>query len=252
VNGGAPPRRGSDGLDEAAAHALMDALLDDALPASDRNAVLQVYAARWPTSAETNGFCRSLADDTRVLAVPAERSRLVVLPARAVTPAQAAATALLALLLERYGVAALVVADTEASGALTSEVLSALGVETSPNAEYAEARLARRGIGCVALDLLAPRLARLLRTVRGHRSLLALAKLVDPFDGGAVRAIVADDDERAWLQRVTAATRGVVLLPPATDAPLTAAHIEQILAGARPVPPIALAHLGACLEGVRG
>ncbi len=242
-------RRATDGLDEAAAQALMNALLDDALPASDRNAVFHVYAARWPTAAETSGFCRALAEDARLLALPAERSRPVVLPAP--TAAQAAASALLALLLERYGVAALVVAGAEAPGAVTSEILGALGVETSPDAAHAEARLARRGIGCVPLDVLAPRLARLLRTVRGHRSLLALAKLVDPFDGGALRAIVAeDDDERAWLQRASAAP-DVVVLPPATDAPPTAPQIEQILAGARPVPATALARLGACLEGVR-
>lgn len=239
-------------LDEADADILMRALLDKSIASADRKAVLDVYAERRPTAAETRGFCRALAADAHVLGRPTARSGPVVLTSSATANGDAAAIALLALLLERFGVAVVVVEAANGSRTSAAAMLRALGVVTSPDAGHAEAQLRRSGVACMLLDVVAPRAARLLRGARGNRSLSALAKLIDPFGEGGLRAIVAHDTaERAWLQKVLGATVSAIVWPPPAEAAMTPAQIAQILAGGRPVPARTLAQLGACLEAVR-
>jgi len=221
------------------------------------------------------------------LHAPAERPRPVVLASYDGTRRQPNLTALLALLLKRYGVAVCVHGAPPKDAAprlTTADVLLELGIEPAVDIGDAQARLVRDDIAYVPLDVLAPDVA--------ARATPALVRLLDPFGGDGYRVIGARDaSERALLREVLVATRANALLldgaegepfadpaepwqfesfaagiatasgaegargpflrTPAGDAASTAAAIERVLAGELPVPDSLLAELGACLAGVR-
>jgi anthranilate phosphoribosyltransferase len=236
------------------------------------------------------------------LAPPPDRPRPVVLPAYGATRRQRNLTALVALLLKRYGVAVLVhgmpadersAASTVGGPVTTAEVLRELDVLPAASLADAQARLRREGIAFAPTEVLAPGLARLVRAdapAQGEGIAVWLARLVDPFAGDGYRVIcAARPDVTAALRGYLAATRADALLVgntegepfaesagtriepfvagvasaeaderpddsaalPPLPAAATAAWIEEVQAGALPVPAPVLAQLGACLAGVR-
>jgi anthranilate phosphoribosyltransferase len=287
---------------EAGAAALMRALLDGELAAARIDLLLRRHRARPPQVAELVGYMRALDAHAGRLAPPPDRPRPVVLPAYGATRRQRNLTALVALLLKRYGVAVLVhgmpadersAASTVGGPVTTAEVLRELDVLPAASLADAQARLRREGIAFAPTEVLAPGLARLVRAdapAQGEGIAVWLARLVDPFAGDGYRVIcAARPDVTAALRGYLAATRADALLVgntegepfaesagtriepfvagvasaeaderpddsaalPPLPAAATAAWIEEVQAGALPVPAPVLAQLGACLAGVR-
>jgi anthranilate phosphoribosyltransferase len=215
-------------LDEGHALTLMQAMLEAGVVPRDVEAVLRVYGARSPTLSENIGFLRALDRYVHPLHAPADRPRPVVIPSYGGTRAEPHLTALLALLLRRYGIAVLIHGmpsprdapsrrrDEQAAGVTTEEVLLELGVAPAADIAHAQARLARDDIVYVSLDVLAPGLARLLREAdktNRNAAVLPLALLLDPFGGDGYRTIgLQREDGLASMRQILVATHGNALL----------------------------------------
>jgi anthranilate phosphoribosyltransferase len=216
-------------LDEGHALTLMQAMLEAGVVPRDVEAVLRVYGARSPALSENIGFLRALDRHVHPLHAPADRPRPVVIPSYGGTRAEPHLTALLALLLRRYGIAVLIHGmssprdapsrrrDEQAAGVTMEEILLELGVApAAADIAHAQARLARDDIVYVSLDVLAPGLARLLREAdktNRNASVLPLALLLDPFGGDGYRAIgVHREDGLASMRQILVATHANALL----------------------------------------
>lgn len=164
---------------------------------------------------EIDGLAAPEADGGR-LDMPRDRPRPVLLSSYRGTRTQPNLTALVALLLRRYGVPVLVHgprADTEAacakaagakaeSGGLgptrTADVLWELGIEPAGSRADIRERLLHDGIAYAPIEVLAPGFAQRVAAREGAlgRPLLpTLATLLDPFAGDGFRVIGAVDNE---------------------------------------------------------
>jgi anthranilate phosphoribosyltransferase len=194
------------------------------------------------------------------LEMPRDRPRPVLLPSYYGARTQPNLTALVALLLRRYGVPVLVhgpqavkvgsettpaQAGKAAPGAThTADVLWELGIEPAGSRADVRERLLHDGIAYAPIEVLAPGFAQrvAMREEALGRSLLpALAALLDPFGGDGFRVIGAAGEEdlaaiRAWL----IATRGDALLfrgaegEPFAD-PRRQPRLEHVVSGAASV-----------------
>lgn len=253
---------GAGGLDAAAAQALLAELLAGAVEPGELAAPTGPWPPRPATLAETTGFVRALDAHTARLDVVADAVRPVLLPAGRGTRRHANLTALVALLLQRYGIPVVVhgwdpvphVAAADARGTdrctatgdpvTTTAVFRELGVAPASTLAEAQARLARGMPALVPLAVLAPGLARLLARPDRHASsavLRVLAKLVDPFGGRGYRVIgVHAADQRAAIRAFLLASEAdALLLDGAEDEPFPAAGGESTLeciAGGRVAP----------------
>jgi anthranilate phosphoribosyltransferase len=218
-------RQGARDLDTDASRALFGAMLDGAVPAIELGAVLLAYRIKGETIAELSGFMAALDERLMRLEVPADRSRPVVLPTYNGTRRLPNLTALLALLLRRYGVPVLLhgPADqgTEFGRITTASVLWELGIEPATSIVDAQQRLLHGGIAYAPIALLAPRLAELLelRRMMGLRSSAhTIAKLIDPFDGAGFRIVsVSHPDYLTRMRQFLAATHADALLLRGTE-----------------------------------
>lgn len=177
---------------------------------------------------EASGFLQALEGDMGRLESPRDRPRPVLLPTYRGTREQPNLTALLALLLQRYGVPVLLhgkagsettsprVETAASDPVMTVDVLWELGIEPAASRADAQARLLRDGLAYVPVDVIAPGLAEFVATRAqspGSAPLAMVAALVEPFGSDGFRVLGAADEEgvallRAWLT----ATRGDALL----------------------------------------
>ncbi len=232
--------KGSRDLDRASARDLLAAILDGEVTDLELGAILVAMRVKGESLDETLGFLDAAGPRVARLKAPADRSRPVVLPSYNGARRGPNLTALLALMLARYGVPALVhglagtgaADDDEPEGdespddarygrVTTAEVLDALGLRPSPTIADAQARLGRGGVAYVPTAVLAPPLADLLakRSRLGVRSFgHSLVKLLDPFDGESVRVVsVSHPDYLERMREVLAATRADALLMRGTE-----------------------------------
>jgi anthranilate phosphoribosyltransferase len=234
------------------------AMLSGAAPTGGLDAVLGARAGGRGGGVHAIGLLRVLAAHGGRLIAPPGRPRPVVLPVADGTRAQPNLTALLALLLVRYGVPVLVHglagapeaaaaaaperaerSGTDRAGRVTSAaVLRELGVLPAARLADAQARLDHRGIAYVPTAVLAPGLARLLaQAPEAHAALQFLARLLDPFGGDCYRVIcAAHPDEMPRLRELVTATRADALLLRATEGepfadPCRQPQLEHFLAG---------------------
>lgn len=174
---------------------------------------------------EASGFLRVLEAGAGRLESPRESPRPLILPTCRGTCAQPNLTALLALLLQRYGVPVLLVGSETTSPrlgkaatdpVLTVDVLWELGIEPAASRADAQERLLHDGLAYVPVDVIAPGLAEFVasRTQSPGQALLPMvAALVEPFGGDGFRVLgAADEDELALLRAWLVATRGDALL----------------------------------------
>ena len=225
-------------LPEDDARALLAAILAGEVPATELRATLVALARQRQSVGQTLGFLRALAAHAACLDAPADQPRPVVLPAGDGTRTQPNLTALLALLLARYGVPVVVHGGSAAgetqpepraadrgmdesrfdrSGRVTSAaVLWELGVPPAMNLADAQSRLARHSIVYVPTGVLAPGLGRLLAgvpTLDVRASLNSLATLLDPCGGEGYRVIgVAHPDDLPSMRAILTATGANALL----------------------------------------
>jgi anthranilate phosphoribosyltransferase len=207
-----------------AAQELASAMLAGKVPPLELGAILLAYRLKGETVAELTGFMAAIEQQLARLASPVEGMRPVVLPTYNGARRLPNLTALLALLLRRYGVPVLLhgLTDEGSFGRVTTAaILWELGIEPAESLADAQRRLARDSIAYVATTLLSPSLATLLALRRrmGVRSVAhTLAKLIDPFGGDGLRVVaVTHPDYLARMHEFLAATRANALLLRGTE-----------------------------------
>jgi len=216
---------GTRELDVDSARALFAAVLDGKIPPLELRAVLLAYRIKGETVAELTGFVAALNDRVAPLEPPADRPRPVLLPTYNGARRLPNLTALLALLLKRYGVPVLlhgIAGEGPDFGRVaTAAVLEELGVEPATSVTDAQHRLDNEGIAYAPIAVLAPGLAGLLAPRRrmGLRSSAhTLAKLIDPFRGVGFRVIsVSDPEYLARMRDFLVASRADALLLRGTE-----------------------------------
>jgi anthranilate phosphoribosyltransferase len=188
---------GARDLAETDAHALFGAMLDGVLPELELGAVWIAYRIKGESLQELLGFCRAVASRTAPVTAPSGPLP-VVLPSYNGARRLPNMTPLLALLLARQGVPALIHGPSGVNAAdaygrtTTASILQELGIAECAGSTEAGARLAKERLAYVPLKVLAPGLARLVaaRARIGVRSSAhTVAKLLDPFRGKAVRVV---------------------------------------------------------------
>lgn len=236
--------RGTLDLGDEDACALFAAILAGRIPAVERDAVLGALPIKGASLGAMRGAMRALDDHVGRLDASADWPRPVVLPTCGGTRRHPNLTALLALLLKRYGVpvllhgpgrsevdgtgdAARAAGAEPAAGAArfgrvtTLEILLELGIEPATGLADAQARLVQNQIVYVPFAVLAPGLAPLRhdRAPPGARAFAgSLAKLIDPFGGDGFRVVSATDPENLRRTRAfLAATRADALLLRGTE-----------------------------------
>jgi anthranilate phosphoribosyltransferase len=212
-------------LDADAAQALCSAMLEGAVPPLELGAILLAYRLKGETPAELAGFMAAIERQLSSLTPPAGGLRPVVLPTYNGARRLPNLTALLALLLKRYGIPVLLhgmIDDENTFGRVTTAaVLWELGIEPAESLADAQRRLAHDGLVYVPTPLLSPPLAALLALRRrmGVRSVAhTLAKLIDPFGGAGLRVVaVTHPDYLARMHEFLAMTRAHALLMRGTE-----------------------------------
>ena len=226
------------------ARALFAAVLAGESSAAELGAASGALRSEGASLIEMQGFVRALDAHVGRLAATTDRPRPVILPTGSGTRRQPNLTALLALLLKRYGVPVLVhglgrgeidtaddaIRDGETdppAGAArfrrvtTLEILLELGIAPSSSLADAQARLTQSQIAYAPAAVLAPGLVPLLhdRTQPHARSFArSLVKLIDPFGGDGYRVVSAPHPENLPRTRAfLAATRADALLLRSTE-----------------------------------
>jgi anthranilate phosphoribosyltransferase len=208
-----------------AAFELGTAMLAGAVPPLELGAILIAYRVKGETIDELAGFMEAVERAITPLAPPHDTLRPVVLPSYNGARRLPNLTALLALLLRRYGIAVLVhgmIDDDEHFGRVTTAaILWELGIEPAGSMADAQERLRRDAIAYVPTPVLAPGLAELLALRRrlGVRSTAhTLAKLIDPFGGAGFRVVaVTHPDYLARMQEYLSLTKANALLMRGTE-----------------------------------
>lgn len=186
-------KNGARDMARADAEALYGAMLAGRVSDVELGAVLLAMRIKGESVDEIAGFLAAAEASFAPLAAPAGPYAPVVIPSYNGARKMANLTALLALLLAREGVPVLVHGVTSDPGRVTTaEVFAALGLAPAATIEQAGADFARRQPSFMAIETLAPALARLLalRRVMGVRnSTHTLVKIMQPFTGAALRLV---------------------------------------------------------------
>jgi anthranilate phosphoribosyltransferase len=184
---------GARGMTRADAEALYGAMLAGRVSDVELGAVLLALRIKGESVDEIAGFLAAAEASFAPLAAPAGPYAPIVIPSYNGARKMANLTALLALLLAREGAPVLVHGVTTDPGRVTTaEVFGALGLAPAASKEQAAADFARRQPSFMAIETLAPALARLLalRRVMGVRnSTHTLVKIMQPFSGAALRLV---------------------------------------------------------------
>lgn len=205
-------------LSEDEACLLFGAMLDGGVPDLELGAILIAYRIKSEALTETIGFHAAIAARTFRLFARAARVLPIVLPSYSAALHEVNLLPLLALLLVRFGVPVLVHGDLTGDARFASaHVFRELGI--MPCASHAQAQVAidDHGIAFVPTAVLAPGLANLLslRSRLGLRnSAHAMARLIDPFVGGALRVVSVaspDDLDRTREFLLTTGARALVM-----------------------------------------
>ena len=174
------------------ARALFAALLDGNVADLQLGAVLMALRIKGESLEELAGFLAACEASYPHLRAPAGTVPLVI-PAYNGARQLPNLTPLLAHLVAREGVPVLVQGVLRDAGRVTThEVLAAMGIGASASIAEAQTQLHTRRLAFISIDRLAPALARVLslRRLMGVRSSgHTLAKMLQPFNGPAVRLV---------------------------------------------------------------
>jgi anthranilate phosphoribosyltransferase len=186
--------RGKDGarsLSREDAAMLYAAMLERRVSDLELGAILLAMRVKGESVEEISGFLQAAEASFAPLAAPDCEYAPVVIPSYNGSRRVANLTPLLALLLAREGVPVLVHGVTLDPGRVTSaEIFRALELPPAADAAGVAARFAARQPAFIAIDALAPQMARLLalRSVLGVRnSTHTLVKIMQPFAAPALR-----------------------------------------------------------------
>lgn len=184
---------GARALSPEDTHALYSAMLDGRVSDVELGAVLLAYRLKGETAAELAAMLEAAQASFASLRVPAGESRPVSIPSYNGARKQPNLVPLLALLLARAGVPTLVHGVSTDAGRVTSaEIFARLGIAPAATHDEIEAQLAGRALSFAPIEVLAPKLARLLalRRIMGVRnSTHTLVKILQPFSSPGLRLV---------------------------------------------------------------
>lgn len=180
-------------LSEQDAHHLFGAMLDGGVPDLELGAILIALRVKSESLPELLGFYSAVSERLFRLRVLAGKARPVVLPSYNGARHQPNLLALLAALLQRFGVPVLIHGPLTGNGRIaTAYILRELGVMPCASLAQAQETLDSGAIAFVPTAVLAPGLTDLLslRARLGVRSSAhSLAKLIDPFESETLRVV---------------------------------------------------------------
>ena len=182
---------GARDLSEEDAHLLFGAILDSGVPELELGAIVLSLRNKTEAVSELLGFHRAATERLIHLRPPSGDARTVVIPTYNGARHQANLLPLLVLLLKRLGVPVLVHGCLDGNGRVASAyILRELGIFPCVTAGQAQRALDTDGLAFVPTAVLSPGLAALL-SLRGRLGVRnsghTLVKLIDPFQGEAVR-----------------------------------------------------------------
>ncbi len=187
------------------AQILFTAILNDEIPPLQLGAILIALRIKGESLDELAGFLEACEASYPHLKAPAGQVPLVI-PAYNGARQLPNLTPLLASLVAREGVPVLVHGVPDDPGRVTTiEIFRAMGIESACSIAEAEAQLATRNLAVIAIDTLAPALARVLQLRRdiGLRGPAhTLVKMIQPFTSRAIRLVSVTHPE--YLDRMRA------------------------------------------------
>ncbi len=186
-------KKGARGMSRADAHDLYAAMLDGRVSDLEVGAIVLALRFKGESVDEIAGFLDAAEASIAPLASPPGPYAPVLIPSYNGARKLANLTALLAMLLAREGVPVLVHGVTADPGRVTTaEILAAMGVPAAADPAALARSFALRQPVFMPVELLAPKMARLLalRGVLGVRnSTHTLVKILQPFAGNALRLV---------------------------------------------------------------
>lgn len=184
---------GARALSSEDTRALYSAMLEGRVSDVELGAVLLAYRLKGETAAELAAMLEAAHASFELVKVAAGTYRPVSIPSYNGARKQPNLVPLLALLLAREGVPTLVHGVTADAGRVTSaEIFTVLGIEPATTHAQIEAALAERKLAFAPIEVLAPKLARLLalRRIMGVRnSTHTLVKIMQPFSPAGLRLV---------------------------------------------------------------
>ncbi len=187
------------------ARTLFTAILNNDIPPLQLGAILIALRIKGESLDELAGFLEACEASYPHLKAPAGKVPLVI-PAYNGARQLPNLTPLLASLVAREGVPVLVHGVLDDPGRVTTiEVFQAMGIQPAQSIAEAEEQLATRNLAIIAIDTLAPAIARTLKLRRdiGLRSSAhTLVKMIQPFTTRAVRLVSVTHPE--YLDRMRA------------------------------------------------
>ena len=236
--------RGAKPLSRDEARQLYHAILAGSVPDLELGAILAALRMKGESPDEMAGFLEAIDAQVRMLDRPAGAPRPVVLPSYNGARKSANLTPLLALLLQRQGVPALVHGLCEDFGRVTSaQILREFGIEPARTPQDAQTALAA-GLALVPLPVLSMPLAGqlALRTRLGLRNCAhSLVKMLDPCHGEGVLLAAATHPDYLDLMRTLLQENGrtaIVLRASEGEPfaqPLRRPRLELICSGEREI-----------------
>lgn len=184
-------KKGARSLTRDDAYQLYAAMLDGRVSDLELGGIMLAMRIKGESVDEIAGFLDAAEASFEQLPLPAGEYAPVVIPSYNGSRQMANLTPLLALLLARQGVPVLIHGVTRDPGRVTTaEILQELGLGFSQSIAEAGASFAKREPAFLPIEVLAPRMARLLamRRLLGVRnSTHTLVKIMQPFAGPALR-----------------------------------------------------------------
>ena len=187
--------RGKDGarsMSQEDAQLLYGAMLDQRVSDLEMGAILLSMRIKGESVAEIAGFLAAAEASTSLLTAPAASLYApVIIPTYNGARKKANLTPLLALLLARKGVPVLVHGVLQDAGRVsTAEIFQALEHPLAQSKQEAEAQMAQQLPAFMSIDVLSPKMTRILamRKILGVRSSThTLVKILQPFSSAALR-----------------------------------------------------------------
>lgn len=184
-------KKGARSLSREDACQLYAAMLDGRVSDLELGGIMLAMRIKGESTEEIAGFLDAAEASFEKLFAPSGEYAPVVIPSYNGSRQMPNLTPLLALLLARRGVPVLIHGVTGDPGRVTTaEILQALGFSFAQNPQQVEQGFAQHAPVFMPIESLAPRMARLLeiRRILGVRnSTHTLVKMIQPFDGPALR-----------------------------------------------------------------
>ena len=202
----------AEARDEISTHALYAALFDGGLPELEAGALIAYSRARLPSLQETLGVQQAMMERVTQLKLPRRDLRPIIIPTYSATTNFPNLTALLALLLQRFEIPALLHGTLEGHGGVaTAYVLREFHILPCSSPHQTQLALEQGALAFVPTAVLSSGFAQLL-AMRNRLGLMNHdffpIRLLDPFAGQGVYLCNIDDPATTDMYREALRTIG--------------------------------------------